>query len=99
MQSHPWFARLAFSRPPLGPHALALYDAALAWLDRVRPRRGGADWGRPRKVRYPHFIRWANDPRRLGPAPQSFERILEWLLDGIKGMLPGSVNAPGRRPE
>ena len=30
---HPRFARLAFSRPPLGPHALALYDAALAALD------------------------------------------------------------------
>src|SRR6201996_9446913 len=27
---HPWFARLAFSRPPLGPRALALHDAALA---------------------------------------------------------------------
>ena len=32
VQRHPWFARLAFSRPPLGPHALALYDAALAEL-------------------------------------------------------------------
>jgi hypothetical protein len=37
--------------------------------------------------RYPHFIRWANDPGRLDPAPQSFERILEWLLDGIEGTL------------
>ena len=33
VQRHPWFARLAFSRPPLGPNALALYDAALAPLD------------------------------------------------------------------
>jgi hypothetical protein len=29
---------------------------------------------------------------RLDPAPQSFERILEWLLDGIEGTL---VTAPG----
>jgi AcrR family transcriptional regulator len=33
VQRHPWFARLAFSRPPLGPHALGLYDAALAELE------------------------------------------------------------------
>jgi AcrR family transcriptional regulator len=33
VQRHPWFARLAFSRPPLGPHALARYDAALAELE------------------------------------------------------------------
>ena len=33
VQRHPWFARLAFSRPPLGPNALAVYDAALAELD------------------------------------------------------------------
>ena len=32
VQRHPWFARLAFTRPPLGPHALAIYDAALAAL-------------------------------------------------------------------
>ena len=32
VQRHLWFARLAFSRPPLGPHALATYDAALAGL-------------------------------------------------------------------
>src|SRR5690349_20235608 len=32
-QRHPWFARLAFSRPPLGPNALAAYDAALAELE------------------------------------------------------------------
>ena len=33
VQQHPWFARLAFSRPPLGPNALTVYDAALAELD------------------------------------------------------------------
>ncbi|MFC4950929.1 TetR/AcrR family transcriptional regulator C-terminal domain-containing protein [Pseudonocardia sp. GCM10023141] len=32
VQRHPWFARMAFSRPPLGPHAIALYDAALGAL-------------------------------------------------------------------
>jgi AcrR family transcriptional regulator len=130
VQRHPWFARLAFSRPPLGPHALALYDAALAALDpfdlpaaermgaintvlghvfgsglalleeRAMRERAGLptdedldDAARPylqritEEGRYPHFIRWANDPRRLDPAPQSFERILEWLLDGIEGSL------------
>lgn len=135
VQRHPWFARLAFSRPPLGPNALALYDAALAALDafdlgaaermgavntvlghvfgsglalleeRAMRDRAGlpsdedlAEAVRPylRRIteegRYPHFIRWANDPGRLDPAPQSFERILEWLLDGIEGSL---VTAPG----
>ncbi len=33
VQRHPWFAPLAFSRPPLGPHALSVYDHALAELD------------------------------------------------------------------
>jgi AcrR family transcriptional regulator len=33
VRRHPWFARLAFSRPPLGPNALALYEAALVELD------------------------------------------------------------------
>ncbi len=33
VQRHPWFARLAFRRPPLGPHALSVYDAALAELE------------------------------------------------------------------
>ena len=33
VQRHPWFARLAFSRPPLGPHALSVYDSALAELE------------------------------------------------------------------
>jgi len=136
VQRHPWFARLAFSRPPLGPHALALYDAALAPLDafdlgaaermgaistvlghvfgsglalleeRTMRERVGlqteedlADAAGPylRRIteegRYPHFIRWANDPGRLDPAPQSFERILEWLLDGIEAT--PAVSRPG----
>ena len=33
VQRHPWFARLAFSRPPLGPRAIGVYDAALAELE------------------------------------------------------------------
>jgi AcrR family transcriptional regulator len=32
-QRHPWFARMAFSRPPFGPNALAVFDGALAALD------------------------------------------------------------------
>jgi AcrR family transcriptional regulator len=131
VQRHPWFARLAFSRPPLGPHALALYDAALAPLDALgldaatrmgfvntvlgqvfgsglalleeramRDRAGLAtdeqltDAARPfldritAEGRYPHFIRWANDPARLAPAPQTFEQILEWLLDGLEQVVP-----------
>ena len=134
VQRHPWFARLAFSRPPLGPHALARYDAALAALDgfdlgaaermgavgtvlghvfgsglalleeRAMRERAGlpgeedlAAAVRPylqritEEGRHPHFIRWANDPARLDPAPQSFERILEWLLDGIAGTLSAPV--------
>jgi AcrR family transcriptional regulator len=130
VQRHPWFARLAFSRPPLGPRALALYDAALAALDefdvgaaermgavstvlghvfgsglalleeRAMRERVGlqaeadlAEAVRPyleritAEGRFPHFIRWANDPGRFDPAPQSFECILDWLLDGIAGML------------
>jgi len=30
VRRHPWFARLTFSRPPFGPHSLAMFDAALA---------------------------------------------------------------------
>src|SRR4051812_5765554 len=33
--------------------------------------------------RYPHFSRWAADATRDTPPPQSFEQILEWLLDGL----------------
>jgi AcrR family transcriptional regulator len=133
VQRHPWFARLAFSRPPLGPNALALYDAALAALDgfdlgaaermgavstvlghvfgsglalleeRAMRERAGlrteadlAEAARPylqrisEEARYPHFIRWANDPGRLDPPPQTFERILEWLLDGLATTLVNS---------
>lgn len=139
VQRHPWFARLAFSRPPLGPHALALYDTALAALEeldvgaaermgavntvlghvfgsglalleeRAMRERAGLDSeedlaaaARPylqritEEGRYPHFIRWVNDPGRHDPAPQSFERILEWLLDGLEAVLAGPVSPPDR---
>jgi AcrR family transcriptional regulator len=33
MRSHPWAARLAYSRPPLGPGALHLFESALGELD------------------------------------------------------------------
>jgi AcrR family transcriptional regulator len=33
MQRHPWAARLAYSRPPIGPNAVHLYDTALSELD------------------------------------------------------------------
>jgi AcrR family transcriptional regulator len=33
MRRHPWSARLAYSRPPLGPNALRLYDSALGELE------------------------------------------------------------------
>ncbi|WP_219417847.1 TetR/AcrR family transcriptional regulator C-terminal domain-containing protein [Pseudonocardia nigra] len=127
VQRHPWFARLSFSRPPLGPHALAMYDRSLAALDglgldaatrmgfvgtvlghvlssglalleerAMRERAGLRTDGelteavRPyldriaREGRHPHFSRWAADPARLEPAPQSFEQVLEWLLDGLE---------------
>jgi AcrR family transcriptional regulator len=130
VQGHPWFARLAFSRPPLGPHALALYDAALAELDpldlpattrmgfvntvlghvlgsglalleerTMRARIGVtsdedlAASAAPYLERiaetgeYPHFIRWATDPGRHAAPPQTFEAILEWLLDGLAATL------------
>jgi AcrR family transcriptional regulator len=126
VQRHPWFARLAFSRPPLGPHALALYDAALAELDPLdlpaatrmgyintvlghvlgsglalleeRTMRATAGIATDEALaaaaepyleriaaagQYPHFIRWATDPDRHAPQPQTFETILEWLLDGL----------------
>ncbi|WP_031465616.1 TetR/AcrR family transcriptional regulator C-terminal domain-containing protein [Sciscionella sediminilitoris] len=35
LERHPWWARLAFSRPPLGPNALAVYDGCLAELDEL----------------------------------------------------------------
>jgi AcrR family transcriptional regulator len=126
VQHHPWFARLAFSRPPFGPNALAVYDAALAALeplDLPAPTRMGfidtvlghvlgsglaaleeqtmrarvgvatdedlAAAAAPYLDRltaageYPHFIRWVTDPERHAPQPQSFDAILDWLLDGL----------------
>ena len=126
VQRHPWFARLAFARPPLGPNALAVYEAALAELDpldlpaadrmgfvntvlghvlgsglalleeqSMRARTGlgtdaelavAADPYLTRIAvagRHPHFSRWAADPGRHDPAPQDFDTILEWLLDGL----------------
>ncbi len=38
---------------------------------------------------HPHFTRWAADPDRLAPAPQSFEQILDWLLDGLQTLAEG----------
>lgn len=35
VQRHPWFARMAFSRPPVGPNALRLYDSAFAAVDEL----------------------------------------------------------------
>jgi len=140
VERHPWFARLAFARPPFGPNALAVYDAALAALDplgldaatrmgfintvlghtlgaglalleerAIRERAGlHADEqldeaARPyieritAEGRYPDFIRWANDPGRSAPAPQTFEQVLEWLLDGLAGLVPQS-GRPGTNP-
>lgn len=132
VQAHPWFARLAFARPPLGPNALALYEAALgelAPLDLAAATRMGfvntvlghvlgsglalleeqtmrareeiageeelAEAAAPYLARiaaagnHPHFSAWAADPGRHAQAPQTFEVILEWLLDGL-GTLVGS---------
>lgn len=126
VQRHPWFARLSFSRPPMGPHALAMYDAALAALTElpvpVAARMGFVDVvlghtlasglalleeramreranlrtdeelaavARPyldritAEGRYPHFIAWANDPGRLAEPVNTFEKVLDWLLDGL----------------
>jgi len=131
VQRHPWFARLAFSRPPLGPHAVGLVDAALAELDPLgldAPARIGfvntvlghvlgsglalleeramrartglatdadlAGAAAPYLARiaasggYPHFSRWAADPARHAPGPQTFEQILDWLLDGLATLVP-----------
>jgi AcrR family transcriptional regulator len=131
VRRHPWFARLAFSRPPLGPHAVGLFDAALAELDPLgldAPTRIGfintvlghvlgsglalleeqamrsrtglatdadlAGAAAPYLARiaaggaYPHFSRWAADPARNEPGPQTFEQILDWLLDGLATLVP-----------
>jgi AcrR family transcriptional regulator len=131
VQRHPWFARLAFSRPPLGPHAIAVYDAALAELEPLgldaATRMGfistvlghvlgsglalleeqamrtsvglhsDADLDRAAAPylqriaaagQHPHFSRWAADPGRHAPGPQSFGQVLEWLLDGLATLIP-----------
>ena len=118
-------------RPPLGPHALGLFDAALAELDPLgldAPTRIGfvntvlghvlgsglalleeqamrsrtglatdadlASAAAPYLARiaagggYPHFSRWAADPARDEPGPQTFEQILDWLLDGLATLIP-----------
>ncbi len=127
MKRHPWSSRLAYSRPPLGPNALRLYDAALGELEPLdldAPTRMGfintvlghvlgsglalleeqtmrARVGLPTDNdldkavapyleriaaagRHPHFTRWASDPHRHTPQRQTFEQILEWLLDGLE---------------
>ncbi|WP_433074293.1 TetR/AcrR family transcriptional regulator [Dactylosporangium sp. CA-052675] len=134
VQRHPWFARLAFARPPLGPNALDLYDAALAELDPLRlpaatrmgfvntvlghvfgsglalleERTMRAGIGSPTdedlaasaapylqriaaQGTHPHFSRWAADPDRHAAAPQTFEAILDWLLDGLESLVPRSA--------
>jgi AcrR family transcriptional regulator len=131
VRRHPWFARLAFSRPPLGPHAIGVYDAALAELEpldldaatrmgfistvlghvlgsglalleeqAMRARTGlpaDADLDRAaapylRRIaaggQHPHFSRWAADPGRHAPGPQSFGQVLDWLLDGLATLIP-----------
>jgi len=136
MQHHPWAARLAYSRPPLGPSALNLYDTALGELDALgldastrmgfintvlghvlgsglallEERTMRARVGLPTDAdldkavtpyleriavagRHPHFTRWAGDPRRHTPQPQSFEQILEWLLDGLQTIAGDSETA------
>lgn len=130
VQRHPWFARLAFGRPPLGPHALDLYDAALGELEPLdlaaatrmgfvntvlghvlgsglalleeQEMRAGAGITDEAQLAaaaapyldriaaagtHPHFSRWAADPGRHAAAPQTFEQILEWLLDGLTTLL------------
>ncbi|MEU2365248.1 TetR/AcrR family transcriptional regulator [Streptomyces noursei] len=131
VQRHPWFARLAFSRPPMGPHALRLYDTALAELEplgldaatrmrfvstvlghvlgsglalleeqTMRARvgfRSDSDLDAAAapylariaaEGRHPHFSRWAADPQRFAAEEQSFEQVLEWLLDGLTTLVP-----------
>lgn len=133
VQRHPWFAKLAFARPPLGPNALAVYEAALAELDPLdlpaaarmgfvntvlghvlgsglalaeeQAMRAGTGLVGEQELaaaaapylariaaagRHPHFSRWAADPGRHEAAPQDFETILEWLLDGLAGTVPAA---------
>jgi AcrR family transcriptional regulator len=137
VQRHPWFARLAFSRPPLGPNALAVYDGGLAELESLgldaatrmgfidtvlghvlgsglalleeqtmRARVGLTtdeeleDAAGPYLERiaaageFPHFSSWATDPDRRAVAPQSFDTVLEWLLDGLTTLLADNHRPP-----
>jgi hypothetical protein len=137
-QRHPWFARLAFSRPPLGPQAIGVYDAALAELEplgldaatrmgfvstvlghvlgsglalleeqTMRARVGlhtddDLDQAAAPYLQriaaagqHPHFSRWAADPGRHAPGPQSFGQVLEWLLDGLATLIPAVPQPPG----
>ncbi|HEY0816938.1 MAG TPA: TetR/AcrR family transcriptional regulator [Pseudonocardia sp.] len=138
VQAHHWFARLAYTRPPLGPRALDMYDAALAELDALglpaatrmgfvstvlghvygsglalleeRAMRAGtglptdddlAAAAAPYLERivqagaHPHFSAWATDAARHEPAPQSFEQILEWLLDGLAALVAQTESGSG----
>lgn len=36
---------------------------------------------------YPHFSQWAAESARHDPPPQTFEQILEWLLDGLQTLI------------
>ena len=57
--------------------------AARAPRCRGARRRAGQPSSWASEIPHPHlFIRWVNDPGRR-PAPQFFERIFDWLLDGI----------------
>jgi len=136
MQRHPWAARLAYSRPPIGPGAVRLFDTALTELDplnldastrmgyintilghvfgsglalleerTMRARTShttDADLNRaiaPYLARiaqagqHPHFSQWAADPDRHNPPPQTFEHILEWLLDGLQTLTNPSARS------
>jgi AcrR family transcriptional regulator len=139
MRRHPWAARLAYSRPPIGPNALRLYDTALGELEPLdldastrmgfvntvlghvfgsglallEERTMRARTGQPTDAdlndavapylarvaeagRHPHFSRWAADPARHNPQPQTFEKILDWLLDGL-ATLAGATEDRGAR--
>jgi len=55
-----------------GASGCSLGAAARPYLERITA-----------EGRYPHFIEWANAPGRFQPPPNSFEQVLEWLLDGL----------------
>ena len=43
---------------------------------------------------HPHFSRWAADPARYAPEPQSFGQVLDWLLDGLATLVPAPSGPP-----